>query len=83
MNLIWRFYSGPDHRWRWQHLSFDGTVVAESQASYSDYERCTSDASGQGYVFLPSRSTRPRTSPAKVGRTYVHKRKVVKPLTGR
>jgi hypothetical protein len=79
MNLIWRFYSDSDQRWRWQHLSFSGAVLAESSKAYAEYEGCLASATEQGYVFLPPLSTRPKSSSGKVRRTYVHRRKPGKP----
>ena len=71
MNLIWRFYSDSDHRWRWQRLSVDKRVVDESRAGYKEYESCLANAREQGYVFLPSRSTRVQQKPAsKAPRSY-------------
>jgi hypothetical protein len=52
MNLIWRFYSDSDHRWRWQRLSVDKSVVDESRAGYKEYESCLANAREQGYVFF-------------------------------
>jgi hypothetical protein len=54
MNFIWRFYRDPDHRWKWQRLSADRTVVAESSAAYKEYEGCLADAREHGHVFHPS-----------------------------
>jgi hypothetical protein len=71
MNLIWRFYSDNDKKWRWQRLAFDGSVVAESPTGYKEYEACQANAQAQGYVFLPAQSTRPETSPTKQRRSYV------------
>ncbi len=51
VNLVWRFYRGPDRRWRWQHLTSEGTVIAESTGSYTSYDECRADAQGKGYVF--------------------------------
>lgn len=54
MNLVWRFYMDQAHRWRWQHLAIDRTVVAESAKGFGDYEDCLTDAKNSGYVFHPS-----------------------------
>jgi len=56
MNLIWRFYTDPDRRWRWQHLAVDRTVIAESQTAYNEYDGCVADAREKGYVFHPSQA---------------------------
>jgi hypothetical protein len=70
-NIIWRFYSDPDQRWRWQCLAFDGRVVEESKSGYKEYETCLANAREKGYVFLPSQSTRPESAtPTKTRRSY-------------
>jgi hypothetical protein len=51
MQVTWRFFVGDDTRWRWQQLSTDRSVVAESQTSYDDYECCVAAARAQGYVY--------------------------------
>ncbi len=81
MNLIWRFYSDPEGRWRWQRLSFDGSTVHESKTGYKEYEACVASAREQGYVFLPALSTRPESSQPKTRRSYVRLAKVTK-ITG-
>jgi len=55
-NLIWRFYTDTSGRWRWQHLSMQREVIAESSKSYRDYEECLADAKDKGYVFHPARA---------------------------
>ena len=54
MNYIWRFYVDPDRRWRWQRLSPDRSLVAESRAAYKEYESCVTNARNEGYDFQPS-----------------------------
>ena len=54
MTLIWRFFAGEDRRWRWQQVSIDHVVLAESRASYTDYENCVAAARVSGYVFQAS-----------------------------
>lgn len=56
MNLIWRFYTDQDQRWRWQHLAVDRTVIEESRTAYKVYEECLADARDKGYVFQPSQA---------------------------
>ena len=51
MRVTWRFFVGKDMRWRWQQLSDDRSVVAESRSSYDDYERCVAAAQSKGYVY--------------------------------
>jgi hypothetical protein len=54
MNVIWRFYLDHNHRWKWQRMSADRTVIAESAAAYKEYEGCLADAGNNGHVFQPS-----------------------------
>ena len=54
VNAVWRFYVGPDRKWRWQRLTIHQVVIAESHAGYKDYEGCVADAQAKGYVFQPS-----------------------------
>jgi len=54
MNLIWRFYRDDGRQRRWQRLSADRTVIAESNMGYTDYEVCVVNAQGKGYVFHPT-----------------------------
>ena len=63
MNYIWRFYTGDDSHWRWQKLSPDRTVVAESELSYPGYDACVSNACDTGYVYLPHQPAPVRTLP--------------------
>jgi hypothetical protein len=52
-NFVWRFYMDPEHRWRWQRLSSDRSVLSESLAGYKEYAGCLANAKGEGYVFYP------------------------------
>ena len=72
MNLVWRFFFGPDHRWRWQRSSLEGKVVAESSASYAEYEGCLASAGEQGYKAVPAAAPIRRRSSPEPRRTYVH-----------
>ena len=56
VNLIWRFYTDDDHRWKWQQLSVGREVITESDLAYNEYEGCVADAKSKGYVFHPSQS---------------------------
>lgn len=56
MNSIWRFYVDQDRRWRWQKLSVDHALIAESRAAYKEYEGCLANAQDEGYVFEPSQA---------------------------
>lgn len=60
MRVIWRFYVGEDARWRWQQLSVDRAVVAESRSSYEKYERCLAAAQAKGYIFEAAQPRLPR-----------------------
>jgi hypothetical protein len=61
MRVIWRFFVADTTQWRWQQLSDDRTVVAESPMSYETYDSCVAAARAQGYVFeaTQGRLTRP------------------------
>jgi hypothetical protein len=61
MNFVWRFYMDPEHRWRWQRLSSDRSVLAESPAGYKEYEGCMANARDEGYVFHPPQARLIRT----------------------
>lgn len=54
MSSIWRFYKDQDRQWRWQCLTIDRTVIAESRAAHKQYDECIADAQGKGYVPAPS-----------------------------
>jgi len=70
LTSIWRFYSDASHRWRWQRLDFDGTVVEGSKSAYSQYEGCLANATKHGYVSSPSLSTKPISGSSKRERSY-------------
>jgi hypothetical protein len=53
-------------RWRWQQLSVDRAVVAESRTSYEKYERCLAAAQAKGYIFEAAQPRLPRPG----NRTY-------------
>lgn len=71
VNFIWRFYSDSAHHWRWQRLAYDGTVVEHSKSGFAQYESCLANAREQGYVYLPSLTTKTETRPSKARRTYI------------
>ncbi|OGA37596.1 MAG: hypothetical protein A3G24_08330 [Betaproteobacteria bacterium RIFCSPLOWO2_12_FULL_62_13] len=54
MSSIWRFYKDQDRQWRWQRLSIDRAVLAESRAAHKQYDECVADAQGKGYILQPS-----------------------------
>jgi hypothetical protein len=66
MNIIWRFYTDPNLRWRWQRLATDRTVISESHAGYAEYDASVADATDKGYVILAS-----QVRPAREGRDEV------------
>jgi len=68
MRGIWRFYVDEYARWRWQRLSVNKVVIAESHGAFADYEQCVADAHGKGY--LPQ-STAPKLKPARGERSFV------------
>ena len=55
-NTVWRFYTDHSHRWKWQCLSVNREVLAESRSAFKDYEECMTDAKDKGYVFQPSQA---------------------------
>jgi hypothetical protein len=55
-HTVWRFYTEPDHEWKWQRLSVQGEVIAQSAMSYKSYDGCVADAKDSGYVFHPSQT---------------------------
>jgi hypothetical protein len=54
LHLAWRFYADADQRWRWQRLTVEGVVVAESDAAFDDYDSCLADAKAYGHVYEPA-----------------------------
>jgi hypothetical protein len=49
MSAIWRFYVDEAGEWRWQQLTADRAVVAESRAAFAQYDTCVADAQVRGY----------------------------------
>jgi hypothetical protein len=78
-NHTWRFYLESNNRWRWQKLALDGTVLKQSKAGYECYEDCLANAGRDGYVFLPSLTSRSPDTAPRVKRSYVRFPKPVKP----
>lgn len=54
--MIWRFYVDESRQWRWQHLTVNRAVIAESDAAFGDYEACIAAAQHHGYTHAPARS---------------------------
>lgn len=50
MRGIWRFYVDEYARWRWQRLSVNKVLIAESTIGLADYEQCVDDARSKGYL---------------------------------
>jgi hypothetical protein len=50
----WRFHRATDQRWRWQKITADHVVIAESLTSFAAYSDCVADASSRGYKPPPS-----------------------------
>ena len=63
MNVIWRFYLDENSRWKWQQLSADRTVVAESSAGFKEYEACLASAKAKGHVYMPAQGMRVQVRP--------------------
>ena len=63
MNVIWRFFMDEQQRWKWQQLSVDRSVLAESEKGYKDYESCLANAEGHGHVYMPSKGIRVQARP--------------------
>jgi hypothetical protein len=59
MNFIWRFYRDPERLWRWQRLSTDKSVIAESAEAFNEYEGCLAAAKQEGYKFEPAQAHMP------------------------
>ena len=70
-NQIWRFYSDSARQWRWERLAFDGKVLEHSPSGYKGYDDCLANACMQGYVLLPSLSTKTASSSRKTKRPYI------------
>jgi hypothetical protein len=63
MNVIWRFFVDETNNWKWQQLSADKTVVAESPTGFAEYEACLASAKSNGHVYLPSQGQRIQIRP--------------------
>ena len=49
--IIWRFYADPEGRWRWQQVSDERVLLAESRNSYASYDDVMHAARAAGYVY--------------------------------
>jgi hypothetical protein len=67
MNMIWRFYVDERHLWRWQQLSVNRAVIAESPGAFDAYVACLENAAEQGYVFVAAK-TKPLPANAKLAK---------------
>ena len=52
----WRFRRGTDQLWRWQKMTADQSIIAESRKSFAGYAECIADAAAEGYVHPPAAS---------------------------
>jgi hypothetical protein len=69
---IWRFYRDGDAGWKWQRLSINKVVMAESRVTFADYAECVRDATQKGYQSQPSQEKlRPTFAPRSYNRPYV------------
>jgi hypothetical protein len=72
MRGIWRFYLDERAQWRWQRLSTNKVVIAESQVAFADYKQCVEDAHGKGYLLdsAEAKLKRMRGERSLVGTSY-------------
>jgi hypothetical protein len=49
--IIWRFFADPEGRWRWQQMSDERILLAESAGSYPSYDDVLHAARAAGYVY--------------------------------
>jgi hypothetical protein len=69
---IWRFYKDGDAGWKWQRLSINKVVMAESRMTFGEYAECVADAARRGYQPLPSQEKlRPTFGTRSYNRPYV------------
>jgi hypothetical protein len=69
---IWRFFRDGEAGWKWQRLSINKVVMAESRATFAEYDECVQDAIQKGYQHQPSQEKiRPRFGAASYNRPYV------------
>jgi len=64
---IWRFYKDGDAGWKWQRLSINKVVMAESRIAFADYSECVADATQKGYQAQPSQE---KLRPTFAARSY-------------
>ena len=68
---IWRFYKEGDSGWKWQRLSVNKVVMAESRATFAEYADCVNDATQRGYQPQPSQEKlRATFAPRSYNRSY-------------
>lgn len=68
---IWRFFRDGDAGWKWQRLSVNKVVMAESRVTFPDYAECVQDAQQRGYQHQPSQERiRPRFGPHSYNKPY-------------
>jgi hypothetical protein len=72
MRGIWRFFREGDAGWKWQRLSINKVVMAESRVTFAEYAECVHDATQKGYDHRPSQEKiRPRFAPNSYNDPYV------------
>jgi hypothetical protein len=49
--IIWRFFADPEGRWRWQQVSDERILLAQSGGSYASYDEVMRGARAAGYVY--------------------------------
>jgi len=69
---IWRFFLRSTHRWMWQQLAVDGTVLEQSASGYAQYDDCVLNAMAHGYISAPSVSSKTAGSPLKARPVVSH-----------
>jgi hypothetical protein len=50
-HTVWRFYMTKDCLWKWQRVTVNRNVVAESPEGYRDLDSCVASAKDGGYVY--------------------------------
>ncbi len=77
---IWRFFRETEGGWKWQRLSINKVVMAESRVTFAEYAACVEDATQRGYQPQPSQDKlRPTFAPRSYNRPYVAPRQDVVP----
>lgn len=68
---IWRFFKDGEAGWKWQRLSINKVVMAESRTCFAEYADCVADATQRGYRAQPSQEKlRPTFAPRSYNQPY-------------